>query len=288
MAALPAEKARERKKPIGSIGSLGRSSQATKAAMSTAPRTNDPTTSGLPQPASLPRTRAHTKPSTPPVTRARPRRSRLVSVPRLSRIFVSTSGTVTAPMGTLIQKIHCHARPWTTAPPISGPLATARPVMALNIPIAAPRFSGGKAALNSARPSGTRSAEPAPCRARAAMRTPTVGASAHAAEAAGGNEDPDVRRRRARGRSRREQRHAYGVEVAPPVAVAERRPGHQQHREAQVVGVDGPLELLDGGAEGEADRAQRGGHPQRVKRRHQRADSGQHDDPAGHALRVRS
>ena len=105
-------------------------------------------------------------------------------MPWLSRIFVSTSGIATAPMGTLIQKIHCHARPWTTAPPISGPLATARPVMALNIPIAAPRRSGGKAALSRARPSGTRSAEPAPCRARAAISTPTFGASAQAAEAA--------------------------------------------------------------------------------------------------------
>ncbi len=110
--------------------------------------------------------------------------SRPVSVPWLSRSFVSTSGITTAPMGTLIQKIHCHARPWTTAPPISGPLATARPVMALNIPIAAPRRSGGKAALSRARPSGTRSAEPAPCRARAAMSTPTFGASAQAADAA--------------------------------------------------------------------------------------------------------
>ena len=35
MAALPAEKARERKKPMGSIGSRARSSQATKAAIST-------------------------------------------------------------------------------------------------------------------------------------------------------------------------------------------------------------------------------------------------------------
>ena len=61
MAALPAEKARERKKVIGSIGSRARSSHATKAAMRSAPRTNESTTSRLPHPASLPRTRAHTK-----------------------------------------------------------------------------------------------------------------------------------------------------------------------------------------------------------------------------------
>ena len=37
IAALPAENARERKKPIGSIGWRARSSHATKAAMSTTP-----------------------------------------------------------------------------------------------------------------------------------------------------------------------------------------------------------------------------------------------------------
>ena len=140
---------------------------------------------------------------------------------------VSTSGIASRPIGTLIQKIHSQPMPWTTAPPTSGPLATARPVIALKIPIAAPRRSGGKAALSSASPSGTSSAAPAPCTARAAISQPTSGASAHA------------------GRGGREQPEPGGVEVAPPVAVAERGAGHQQHGEAQVVGVDRPLQLLD-------------------------------------------
>ena len=126
------------------------------------------------------------------------------------------------------------ARPSTTAPPTSGPLATAMPVIALKIPIAAPRCSGGNAALSSARPSGISSAAPAPCTARAAISQPTSGASAQAADADG------------------EQAEPGGVEPAPPVAVAERRAGDQQHGEAQVVGVDGPLELLDRGAEVDA------------------------------------
>ena len=53
------------------------------------------------------------------------------AVVSLSR--VSASGTSTRPMGTLSQKIHCQAMPSTTAPPTTGPNATARP------PIAAPR-----------------------------------------------------------------------------------------------------------------------------------------------------
>ena len=108
--------------------------------------------------------------------------SRSVSDPKLSVMRVSTSGTASSPIGTLIQKIHCHASPSTTAPPTSGPLATARPVIALKIPIAAPRRSGGKAALSSARPSGISSAAPAPCTARAPISQPTLGASAQAAD----------------------------------------------------------------------------------------------------------
>ena len=76
------------------------------------------------------------------------------------------------------------------APPTSGPLATARPVIALNIPIAAPRFSGGNAALSSARPSGMISAAPAPWTARAAISQPTSGASAHAADATANSAEP--------------------------------------------------------------------------------------------------
>jgi hypothetical protein len=97
---------------------------------------------------------------------------------------VSTNGSAIRPIGTLTQKIHSQLSPSTTAPPTSGPAATEMPVIALKIPIAAPRFSGGKAAVRSARPSGISSAAPAPWAARAAISQPTSGASAHAAEAA--------------------------------------------------------------------------------------------------------
>ena len=52
------------------------------------------------------------------------------------------------PSGTLSQKIHSQAMPSVTAPPTSGPLATARPVTAKKIPSAEPRRSGGKAELD--------------------------------------------------------------------------------------------------------------------------------------------
>src|SRR5258708_7325979 len=50
IAALPAEKARERNRRIGSSGALARSSHATNAAISSAPPASAVTTSGLPQP----------------------------------------------------------------------------------------------------------------------------------------------------------------------------------------------------------------------------------------------
>ena len=78
-------------------------------------------------------------------------------------------------------------------------------MIALKIPIAAPRRSGGKAALSSASPSGMISAAPAPCTARAAISQPTSGASAQAADAAANSPKPDC------------------VEVAAPVAITERR-----------------------------------------------------------------
>ena len=139
-------------------------------------------------------------PSAAPVTSASPGRSSEVAEPKLSRTLASTSGAAIRPIGTLSQKIHSQSIPSTTAPPTSGPSATATPVIALNIPIAAPRRSGGKAALSSASPSGITSAAPAPWTARAAISSPTFGASAQAAEARAKRVSPTayIRRRPSR------------------------------------------------------------------------------------------
>ncbi len=113
-----------------------------------------------------------------------------MSGPWLSSILLSTSGIAASPIGTLTQKIHSHAIPSTIAPPTSGPLATDRPVTALKIPIAAPRRSGGNAALSSASARVSTIAAPAPWTARAAINVPTSGATAQAAEAAANRPRP--------------------------------------------------------------------------------------------------
>ena len=184
IAALPAEKARERNSPIGSIGSRARSSQATNATTSAAPATSVPTTSTEPQPAWLPRTSPQTSPSAPPETRASPARSRAASEPKLSFILVEHQGYGDQPDRHVEPEDPLPADALDHAPPTSGPLATARPVIALKMPIAAPRFSGGNAALSRASPSGMISAAPAPCRARATISDSTFGASAQAADEA--------------------------------------------------------------------------------------------------------
>src|SRR5262249_59654282 len=74
--------------------------------------------------------------------------------------------------------------PSITAPPTTGPAATASPAIPPQIPMAAPRFSAGKAALISVSVSGITIAAPAPCTARAAISAPTLGEGAAAAEAA--------------------------------------------------------------------------------------------------------
>ena len=200
-APLPAEKARARKKRIGSIGAAARSSQATNAASSTAPPASEPTTSALPQPARLPRTSPQTRPSTPPVTNARPRRSSAASGPKASGIRARASGASARPSGTLSQKIHCQAMPSVTAPPTSGPVATARPVREKNTPSALPRRSGANAEPTSASASVVISAAPAPWTTRAAISQPIVGASAHAAEATANRASPAANMRRRPSRS---------------------------------------------------------------------------------------
>src|ERR1700710_1204318 len=128
-------------------------------------------------------------------------------------------GSTITPRGTLSQKIHCHEMPSTTAPPTSGPSATARPEMPDQMPSAMPRRSAGNAAASSVRLSGSTSAAPAPWRARAATSSPQPEL-----------EDP-----------------------AAPEAVPERGAGQQQHREAEGVGVDEPPELFDRRTEIAAD-----------------------------------
>ena len=173
---------RLRKKRIGSIGAGARSSQRTNATTRTTPASPAATISGEVQPIVFPRTSAHTIPSNPELTRARPGRSTRPHGPRLSSSRSSTSGTSTMPIGTFSQKTQCHENPSTTAPPTSGPKATARPLIPPHAPSARPRRSAGTATARIVSVSGITIAPPSPCSARAASRAPIVGARAAAAE----------------------------------------------------------------------------------------------------------
>jgi hypothetical protein len=130
------------------------------------------------------------------VTSAKPRTSRAVSLPKLSSIRASTSGSATSPIGTFTQKIHSQEIPSETAPPITGPPIVASPVTPSRIPIAAPRRSGGNAALTIASASEITRAAPAPCTVRAAISQPTSGATAHAADVATNRPRPPAKMRR--------------------------------------------------------------------------------------------
>ena len=100
------------------------------------------------------------------------------------------------PIGTLSQKIHCQSTPSAIAPPTTGPAMRASPVSATEDAERLRALSGGNAALSSAIASGTTSAAPTPCMARAAISQPIVGASAHAADAATNSPRPAANMRR--------------------------------------------------------------------------------------------
>ena len=195
-ATFAAVNVRLRKKRSGSIGAGARSSQSTNNASTIAPPASAPTISGLAQPTWLPRTRPQTIPSRPALARPSPGRSSASFGPRLSRRRSAASGISASPIGTLSQKIHCQEMPSTTAPPTSGPIATARPLIPPHAPRTRPRRLAGTAELRIVSVSGVTMAPPRPCTARAAIRTSIEGARAAAAEASVKIPRPITNRRR--------------------------------------------------------------------------------------------
>ena len=173
-----------RKKRIGSIGFAARSSQRTNAATSRRAE-RQATRAGSPGSSSPRRSRGSgpRRFRTGRRSRGRGRAGRACRPGRsVSVSRESASGINTSPIGTLSQKIHCHERPSTTAPPTTGPKATARPLIPPQAPSASPRFPAGTAALRIVSVSGITSAPPSPCRARARLSASTEGASAAATE----------------------------------------------------------------------------------------------------------
>ena len=177
-------------------------------------------------------------PSSPPLASATPGRSRCMFGPRLSVSRACASGATTRPIGTLIQKIHCQESPLTTAPPMTGPSATPRPLTPDQMPSATPRCPSGNASESSVSVSGNTSAPPAPCTARAAIRV-LVGCDG--GRRGGGRED-----------AQSDREHPPATE-----AVAQRGAGHQQDGERQRVRVDDPLEPAQARTEVDPDRAGR-------------------------------
>ncbi|MCY1245000.1 hypothetical protein D9M72_581060 [compost metagenome] len=73
----------------------------------------------------------------------------------------------TIPTGTLMKKIHSQPRPSTRTPPRIGPTSVATPAVAPQIPMAAPRLSGGKIRVITAMVWGVMIAAPRPWTTRA-------------------------------------------------------------------------------------------------------------------------
>ena len=96
----------------------------------------------------------------------------------------------------MTQKIQCHDRAPVSTPPATGPSATPKPEIAAQMPSAAPRRSGGNAAVIIVSVSGMIAAPPMPSSARAAISVPAFGASAPAAEATVNSSTPAVNTRR--------------------------------------------------------------------------------------------
>ena len=87
------------------------------------------------------------------------------------------------PIGRLMKKIDSQPSHSTSAPPISGPTATAAPVTAPQMPSAVPRSSPGNEEASSARLVANMNAPPTPCTARARLSISGEVAKPQAAEA---------------------------------------------------------------------------------------------------------
>ena len=174
---------REANRPRGSIGSEAWASITTKATISTTP--SAPTAHAAAPPPAGPSMAAKASAASPAETVTAP----AMSIEPCSRrsldsgTWRSVMATATAAMGTLMRKISRHDHAWTSQPPMKGPTALATPASADQAPTAWPRSSGWNDAEMIARLPGTRSAPPAPCRARAKVSQVAVGARAHRTDA---------------------------------------------------------------------------------------------------------
>jgi len=89
----------------------------------------------------------------------------------------------TTQTGTLIQKIHCQSSPSTTAPPTTGPIATASPLTPDQTPSARPRSRSGTACESRVSDRGITAAAPKPWTVRKVINSALVSDSPQPTEA---------------------------------------------------------------------------------------------------------
>ena len=137
----------------------------------------------------------------------------------------------TIPTGTLMKKIHSQPRPSTSTPPRIGPTRVATPAVAPQMPMAAPRRSGGKIRVMTAMVCGVIMAAPRPWTTRAAMSVCDVA----------GEPAPQ--------RGQGEDHESGQVELLRAEAVAEPAGDQQRHGVGEQVGAGHPDHRVDVGVE---------------------------------------
>ena len=123
----------------GSIGFFCRISTTTNAANSAAAPANRPTIRVLPHPSSFPRRSASTRRKSEPLNVATPGQSTPRAAGSRDSAILRNVRTIAAiPIGTFSANTDCQPIPSVKAPPTSGPIATATPIVAPYRPVAIP------------------------------------------------------------------------------------------------------------------------------------------------------
>ena len=145
----------------------------------------------LPHPSALPRIKASTSRNRAEVNVIVPIQSiRLPSGLRDSGTRATVIAAAMIPIGTLMRKIHGHPRPSVSAPPTSGPIATAAPSVAPQMPNAVPRSRPWNSWASRASEVENMIAPPIPCPPRAMIRNSAVGATAQSREVRANRHSP--------------------------------------------------------------------------------------------------
>src|SRR5262249_42737472 len=111
------------------------------------------------------------------------------------------SASAASPAGTLMKKIHLQVACSVSSPPASGRIDRGSEETPAQMPMAVPRWRGGKVAVMIDSVAGFISAAPRPCTARPPIRTALFGASPQASEAPAKTVSPAMKTSRRRNRS---------------------------------------------------------------------------------------